>query len=321
MRSECWQKCDKNEATRLDWWGQHGNEGEKCPTKLGKRAVVSRFAGAVLRAILVVLLIVTPSLMVPGTPPDTAQIVALLAFLAGTAVVFEYASSYPSLIEFREAPPFNRIRFLSLFATIFLVSLIVRGGDGASDMTHLVQLIGSRIGSAMDFPYSPVNLVVLMLPADAPAKQVDLLRTAAGMSYLISLISLAFFAILLRAKNWPSGNGRRDAFNIWVNLPTFDPANGGDIVYRLERDAVINIALGFVLPFVTPAVVTAAGSLFGSVSVTNVHTMIWTVAAWAFLPASLFMRGIAMGRVANMIKAERQRRAQDDGSGARWQPV
>ena len=75
---------------------------------------------------------------------------------------------------------------------------------------------------------------------------------------------------------------------------------------RLERDARFNIALGFLLPFLTPAVVKAAANLFGAVSLENPQTLIWTVAAWAFLPASLFMRGIAMSRVAAMIEDKRR---------------
>jgi hypothetical protein len=43
------------------------------------------------------------------------------------------------------------------------------------------------------------------------------------------------------------------------------------------------------------------------VSLENPQTLIWTVAAWAFLPASLFMRGIAMGRIAGMIKEKRRK--------------
>ena len=280
--------------------------------------MLSRLSGALVRAILVVLLVITPALMVPGTGPDTTQIVALFALLAGIMVVFEYASTYPGLIEFRDAPPFNRIRFFSLFATLFLLSLVVRGTDTSSDLTRLVQLVGSRIGEAIDFPYSPVNLVVLMLPADAPDHMVDLLRSAAGVSYLISLISLASFLFILKLKNWPNARG---AFNVWVNMPTFDPTAGGDVVYRLERDALINIALGFLLPFLTPALVKATSTVFGSISITNEHTMIWTLAAWAFLPASLFMRGIAMGRIASMIKAERSRREADSDEQSAWQPV
>ncbi len=86
------------------------------------------------------------------------------------------------------------------------------------------------------------------------------------------------------------------------------------MVERLERDARFNIALGFLLPFLVPAVVKSATALFGSVTLENPHTLIWTTAAWAFLPASLFMRGIAMGRIAGMISEKRMRTA-NEGEG------
>ena len=265
--------------------------------------MISRLTGAVIRAVLVVLLIATPSLMLPGTSADAAQIVALVAIFGAALTIFEYASSYPGLVEFRDAPPFNRIRFVSLFVTVFLLTLIARGMTEPTTLTTLVTAIGTLIGQAIDFPYSPVRLVVLMLPEDASLEQINLVRTSAGLSYLISLLTLAIFLILQRMRGWPLRTG---SFNVWVNLPTFDPTAGGDVVERLERDARFNVALGFLLPFLTPAVIKAASSLFGSGSLENPQTLIWTVAAWAFLPASLFMRGIAMGRIAGMIKEKRR---------------
>lgn len=250
-------------------------------------------------------MVLTPALLVPGTSVDTAQIVALMAIFAGALTLFEYASVYPGLIEFREAPPFNRIRFVALFVTILLLSVIAKGTVAPTTFTRFVTAVGGLVGKAIDFPYSPVNLVVLMLPEDAPVERVMRVRTAAGLSYLISLLSLVALFLVMRLGDWPRRNGR---FNVWVNMPTFDPTTGGDVVYRLERDSTVNIVLGFVLPFLLPAVVKAATALFGTVSIMNDHTMIWTVAAWAFLPASLFMRGIAMGRVAAMIRDERARK-------------
>jgi len=270
--------------------------------------VISRLAYAVLRAVMVAILVSIPSLMLPGTGTDTAQIVALVAIFGAVLTIIEYTAAYPSLVEFRDAPPFNRIRFFSLLLTVLLLSIILRGEYGQSSLTLFLQAIGGLIGNAIDFPYSPVRLVVLMLPEQASSVHIDQVRTAAGMAYLISLTTLAVFIIVLRIQRWPLANG---SFNVWVNLPTFDPTTGGDVVERLERDARFNIALAFLLPFMTPAAVKAAGSVFGAMSVENPHTLIWTVAAWAFLPTSLFMRGIAMGRVANMI-AEKRRRAQDE---------
>jgi len=269
--------------------------------------VIARLTGAVLRAILVVMLIATPGLMLPATSDDAAQIVTLVAIFAAALVIFEYASSYPGLIEFRDAPPFNRIRFLSLFVTVFLLATMTRGQVEPTNLTMLVEAVGRLVGHVIDFPYSPVRLVVLMLPPDASVEQIELVRSSAGVAYLISLITLALFLIVQRLIGWPLGSG---SFNVWVNLPTFDPTAGGDVVERLARDARFNIALGFLLPFVVPAVVNAASSLFGSVSLESPHTLIWTVAAWAFLPASLFMRGIAMGRIAAMIREKRKRAAE-----------
>jgi hypothetical protein len=266
--------------------------------------VISRLAGAVLRAFLVTLLVALPSLMLPGTSADAAQIVALVAIFGAALTIVEYASDYPGLVEFRDAPPFNRIRFLSLFVTVLLLTLIARGEVAPTTLTRFVTAVGALIGAAIDFPYSPVRLVVLMLPPDAGVAKIDLVRTSAGLAYLISLLTLAIFLIYQRLRGWPLGSG---TFNVWVNLPTFDPTAGGDVVERLERDARVNIALGFILPFLMPAVIKAATSLFGAVSLENPQTLIWTVAAWAFLPASLFMRGIAMGRIAGMIKEKRRK--------------
>ncbi|NNE79012.1 MAG: hypothetical protein HKN18_01960 [Silicimonas sp.] len=273
--------------------------------------MITRLVGAAIRAFLVILLIATPSLILPGTTTDVSQIVTLVALFGAGLTFFEYASSYPGLVEFRDAPPFNRIRFGSLFATIILLSFMARGGIDPTPMTDAVAAVASAIGKAIDFPYSPVRLVVLMLPADASVEHVHMVRDSAGLSYLISLLTLLVFIVLQRVLSWPL---RRGSFNVWINLPTFDPTAGGDVVERLERDARFNIALGFLLPFLTPAVIKSATSLFGAVSLDSPQTLIWTVAAWAFLPASLFMRGIAMGRIASLITEKRKLSSQDEGN-------
>ena len=273
---------------------------------MGHGAVISRLSATLLRAFLVVLLIAMPSLLLPGVNSDAAQIVALVAIFAAALTIFEYASAYPGLVEFRDAPPFNRVRFASLFITVLLLTLITRGVYAPSTLTTFLEAIGALIGLAIDFPYSPVRLVVLMLPAETSPEHIALVRILAGIAYLTSLLTLAVFLIVLRLQGWPNGSG---SFNVWINLPTFDPTAGGDVVDRLERDARFNIALGFLLPFLTPAVIKAASSTFGSLSLENPQTLIWTVAAWSFLPASLFMRGIAMGRIASMIEDKRRTNA------------
>ena len=137
----------------------------------------------------------------------------------------------------------------------------------------------------------------------ATTAQVAAVRTAAGMAFLVTMVTLIWFVLTMRSGGWPS---RRAAFNVWVNLPTFDPTVGADIIRRLDRDARVNVALGFLLPFLIPAVVRIGTSGLDPLMLTAPQTLVWTVAIWAFLPASLFMRGIAMARVAQMIREKRQ---------------
>lgn len=295
----------KIEATRLkvrDIFGILAWQNSRRDRLKGGRAVVSRLTGAIVRMVLVMVLVASPSVLLIDVTADAKQMVALVALFAGLLTFVEYNATYPSLVEFRDAPPFNRVRFLMLLATVVSLSMIARGDIMPSTLTDFFAAVGTLIGISMDFPYSPVRLATLMVADDSTAEQVAAVRTAAGMAYLISLISLSIFVILLKAGRWPS---RRRAFNVWVNLPTFDPTAGADVVTRLTRDARINIALGFLLPFLIPAVVKIASTGFEPLTLSSPQTLIWTMTAWAFLPASLFMRGIAMGRVADMITETR----------------
>ena len=247
--------------------------------------------------------------MLPQGAVDADQVVAFLGLFAGALVFVEYLSVYPGLIEFRDAPPFNRIRYLTLLLMVTTLSaLCVRSAD-PSPFVLLAQSVGDIVGRALDLPYSPVKLVTLTLPVDAMPAQIALVRAAAGIAYLLSLLMLAVFVLAVRVFNWPVRSGK---FNVWVNLPTFDPTVGGDVVQRLERDARFNIVLGILLPFLLPALIKTGSAFVPMVDMASAETIIWLVTAWAFLPAGLLMRGIAMGRIADMVRASRRRARETD---------
>ena len=266
------------------------------------RTWLNRATGAAVRAFLVMVLIVLPSVILPDIGTDTKQIVALMALFAGVLIFVEYNAEYPSLVEFRDGAPFNRIRYLMLLAIVLFLSVIVADREDPTTVSRLFHALGMVIGEALDFPYSPVRLTTFMLADTATAAQMTDVRTAAGTAYLVSLVSLAVFVIVLKLAGWPS---TKIAFNVWVNLPTFEPTAGGDVVDRLERDARVNLAVGFLLPFLVPAVIAIVTSGLPPATMTSAQTLIWTMAAWAFLPASLLMRGVAMARVADMIRMKR----------------
>jgi len=284
-------------------WDKYAAMHRGWPVWKGK-LVIGRMTGAAARGLFVALLVLLPALVLPGVAADSTQISVLVALLAAFLTFVEYNSNFPSIMEFRDAPPFNRLRFASLFVTVLLLSMILRGATEPTLLTGALTSVGTIIGNAVDFPYSPVRLVVLMLPESANPELVASVRTSAGLAYLISLVAMTAFLILVRVMNWPA---RKGIFNVWVNLPLFDPTVGGDVVYRLQRDARVNIALGFLLPFIIPALVKAASDLIDPITLQNPQTLIWTISAWAFLPASMIMRGLAMGKVADMIEDKRRR--------------
>lgn len=264
--------------------------------------MISQLAGAFVRAVLVALLIATPSLLLPGIGPDAKDISMVFALVGAALTMFEYGSSHPGLVEFRFAPPFNRIRFVSLYLTVLLLAMMFRGEVGGGDLTRTVYEIGGLVGQAMDFPFSPVRILTALLTNDGTAPHSEMVRSAAGISYVVSLLSLAVFAIFMRLLSWPLGHG---PFNVWVNLPTFDPASSFDVESRLTRDSRVNIIFGFTLPFLIPLVAQVSSAYYDFSAFNSSQTLIWTVAAWAFLPASLFMRGIAMAKIARLIRKKR----------------
>ncbi len=280
----------------------------------GSSAVYKRIPGAALRAVLVLWLVLIPALIAPADRVENMLVVAFVAVFAAVFTLVEYSSNAPSLVEFRAAPPFNRLRFVSLMLIVFCLSHLARGLDGAAGFTLFAHAIGIKMGQIADFPYSPVRLLISIMPESTETAQLIQMRTMAGLSYLTSIVTLLAFILVLRFRGWPQRSG---VFNVWVNLPTFDPAAGGDVVDRLNRDSMFNLILGFLLPFILAAIGKIANDFVQPITITSSHTLIWMITLWAFLPLCLLMRGVALARVAQMIYVQRKRafaRASRSGS-------
>lgn len=286
---------------------QNGKGRGKVPSSSSlkkEQMVIYRITGSLVRAALVAAIFLTPSVMLSTGASGAPEFTAFIALAAAAFIFAEYNTVFPSLLEFRDAPPLNRLRFLAFAVTVVALTLVAQHGIAPSDATLWASQIGASIGHSLDFPYSPVRLLVLMLPHDAPVQLTDTVRMAAGMAYLICLSAIIIFILAIRVKGWPTRHG---AFNVWTNLPLFDPTTGGDVVDRLYNDARVNVIMGVLLPFVIPAVVKLASQMIDPISLSDPNVLIWTVCAWAFLPASMIMRGIALARIAALIEEKRRR--------------
>ena len=249
------------------------------------------------------LLVLTPALYLPVSSTNGTEIVVFLAILAFFLTFAEYNSAFPSFIEFRDAPPVNRLRFIGLVTMVTFLTLVCKNAYVPSGLTNVVYVIGSGVAGFVDFPYSPVRLIVLMLPADASSTLRELVSICASVAYVAALVTIASFAYAVKMRGWPTGNG---AFNVWTNLPLFDPTKGGDVVTRLQRDGRLNISIGVLLPFLIPALIKLLTDFAQPITLSNPQTLIWTMSAWAFLPASMIMRGMATLRIASLIVEKRR---------------
>jgi hypothetical protein len=259
--------------------------------------VTSRLTGAILRAVLVMVMVAIPAAVLIEVSADTKQMVTFAALLLGIITFAEYNAVYPSLIEFRDAAPYNRLRFTMLLSTLAALSI----AQSATVLPEALQIpllaIADQVGAAMDFPFSPARLIT-QLGNTAEAATQQFLRNAAGLAYLISVMWLALFALVVRIGGWPS---TKKPLNVWVNLPMFDPTAGSDVVLRLSRDGRLNILLGFSLPFLLPVAVKLVMGQEGFIEQIPLHSLIWMTALWAFFPASLILRGIALLRISELI--------------------
>ena len=250
-----------------------------------------------------------PALLVPNPSGGSSEVIALVALCFAAFVFIEYVSTYPSLLEFRGAPPFNRMRFASLVLTVMWATVICRGLVAPNPLSQLAEAAGGFLGSWLDFPYSPIRLFTLMLGRGGDPEYAQLVLALAGMAYTVSIFTLIWFFSLLYFTRWPSNRG---PFNVWINLPTFDPTAGGDVVTQLEKDARVNCSLGFLLPFLIPLAVYLISVIYKPIAIVTPQSLIWTVTAWSVLSTNMLMRGIAMARIASMIQASRRKTAVDD---------
>ncbi|WP_323034677.1 hypothetical protein [Pararhodobacter sp.] len=278
---------------------------------MGDAKAKSNVPGALARAVLVVALAIFPAMAMPSTAPDTAQSTILLALFAGGIVFAEYSSDYPGLIEFRFAAPFNRSRFALVALMAVLLALLQRNVVDPGTLSSLAATLAAACGAMLDFPGSPVSLLVAALPDSVPAAHLALVRDGAALAFVLSATTVLAFVTAIRLDAWPMGTG---PFNVWINLPTFDPTAGNDVVLRLQRHARINVVLGLILPFLLPGAVIASALLIKPLTLLSPMGFVWGILLWAYLPAGLVMRGVAMARVARMIRTSRRRFADSEGN-------
>lgn len=285
-----------------------GTTSHQSPRR-GNRASMSHVAQSFLRGLLVAAFVLLPAMLLPSISQDVAQATTLIALICAAVVMAEYAAAYPGLIEFRDAKPYNRLRFGMLVVVVLILAVLQRGvaaGDAGA-----LGAIALWLAGAFDFSFSPVRLLVMSLPQGLPIEHLLNVMASAALAFVLCFFGMLAFIGAMLLGFWPA---KGSSFNVWINLPNFDPTKGVDVVQRLERDAQINGLLGVVLPFSLPVLLHLSSLLVQPITFEVGLTLVWGLAFWAFIPFSLIMRGIAMYRVAQLIRAQRRRIAEEEAA-------
>lgn len=272
---------------------------------------MSHVALCILRGCLVAIVLLAPALMLPDISNDAAQGATLLALIAAIVVMTEYSASYPGLIEFRDAKPYNRGRFALLAAIILSVVFLQRELHLNPEVSGFLTVTAIRLADLFNFTLSPVTMLVTALPESLDTDHLASVMVSATLAYVFAMVGLLVFCLGLVSGYWPKQN---TMFNVWVNLPNFDPTKGVDIVQRLERDGQVNLILGVIMPFSLPALLHLSSFLVQPMTLETPLALVWGITLWAFIPVSLIMRGAAMYRIAQMIRAQRRRIAEEEAA-------
>lgn len=263
--------------------------------------MVANLLGGILRAAMVVFVIAAPSFLLPDVTVGNQELSLIIAAVAAAFTIFEYASTHPGLIDFRFAPPYNRARYLSFGLTVLSLAFLCRAAQGLDSFSPDVLRLADRARALTDVAFSPVQVAVRSAAAGAEAELRLLVERVAAVAFVLGFGLLGLFGAMLWLLRWPVA--RRD-FNLWLNLPTFPPGLADDTERRLFRDSLANIAAALVFVYAAPIVAAAAG-IFDDGGARNLQVLLWTAAIWSFASGSLLIRGIAILKVAMLVRRTR----------------
>lgn len=259
--------------------------------------MIGRLAGGTLRAFALVLIIAAPAFLLPNVTTASQEITLIVAGIAAAFTIFEYASTHPGLIDFRFAPPYNRVRYAIFGAQVLSLVFLCRADAGNDSFSIAYLALVDQTIALIDFPLSPVTMAGSLLGGG------ELIVRAAGLSFLVTYVALTAFGIFLWIVPWPVG--RRD-FNLWINLPTFEPGYGQDVERRLYRDGMFNMFLGVGLIYLLPVVGSFVEGWLDPIRTGDYQALVWSATFWGFVSGSLMIRGAAILKVSYLIRRTRR---------------
>lgn len=256
--------------------------------------MIFRLTGATVRAVCVAIVVMLPAFLLPDTTQSGLEFTRILATIAAVFVIYEYGFASPSVIEFRFAAPYNRVRFLLLATLILTPAYLI------SSMLEGVALHGTFAAIAqngpafLDFAYSPVSIVANTLSGnDSDMREAVVQAIALNVVFSFSC-ALAFCGAIF-SNLWRFGG---DDFNMWTNMPTYKSYGLESLQDRLINSAFASFLVACLLPLFGPTIADVAVVWLSSDGALAPIVVSWLIAIWTYLPAIYLMRAAALLKIA-----------------------
>ncbi len=219
----------------------------------------------------------------------------MLAAAAALGVLIEYAGRMPSMVDFRFAPPVNRLRFMLVVVVVLSVTACLATREGIFPFDLLA--------SMLDFPYSPARLAAdSFTRSSAPGPDPELQRAAATALAASALCAAAFAGWLLSGR-WPADPQR---FNLATNFPTLEQPSGPlgrrDLAVRLRWLGWQIIITAAALLFALLVLGRLVAGMLEPRALLSPLVIAWCATLWAAAPGALLLRGVAILRIARLAR-------------------
>jgi hypothetical protein len=262
--------------------------------------VFFRLTGAALRAVCVAMIVILPTLILPGTTQSAMEFTRIIATIVAIIVIYEYGFLSPSIIEFRFSSPYNRIRFMMLFAFSYLPAYLISINIDGLVLSGVLETFAHNGFALMDFPYSPVSIVADRLSVNNSDLK-DTISNAIAINIMIGFASLLAFSLAIFSNLWRFGS---EGFNVWRNLPTYLSYDADSLQQRLRNSAFIGTVIALLIPLFGPTACDIMITLFANDGSLDAITISWVIAIWTLLPVFYLMRSIAFLKLAMHCEGE-----------------
>lgn len=246
-----------------------------------------------MRAVCVAILVMLPAILLPQITQSVVEYTRIFATIMAIFVLYEYGFPSPTIIEFRFAAPYNRIKYLLLLALVVAPSLMVSAALNGQEFTGILAIIATKGLALLDFPYSPI-LIVANTFSETDTALGTVLAQAIALNLVLAFACALAFCGAVFSNLWRFGG---EDFNMWLNMPTYKSYEKDSLQARLSNSAFASLLIACLIPLFGPTLADVAMVLFTFDGKMTPIVMVWSISIWTFLPAMFFMRAAALTKI------------------------